>query len=155
MPPQPFHRSCSDYLERLAEAGTELVFSQLLELELREAAFQIALKERHPRDWKRFRADGRARPRAVRLVDEVAVAWDAVLESFVWTEVDIADVIGDVSRLMAHGVASYDAVHAATAIAGGVDCLVTTDAGFAVIPEADLQLYVDGSRVRSCRDRRR
>ena len=49
---QPLHRACQDFLVRLAGAGTELVYSRLLEGELHETAFLLALKERHPRDWK-------------------------------------------------------------------------------------------------------
>lgn len=64
---QPLHRACQEYLIRLAAEGTTIVFNELLEIELQEAAFQLGLKERHPKDWKRYRSDGRARPRAARL----------------------------------------------------------------------------------------
>jgi predicted nucleic acid-binding protein len=127
----------------------------LLRLELEETAFKIALKERHGRDWVRRRHDGRALPRAARLASEILLAWETALESFVWAEVGIDDVDADVLRLMGrYGLASYDAVHAATANVTGVGALVTTDAGFAHVPETELILYVDSSRVRSCRDRR-
>jgi predicted nucleic acid-binding protein len=87
-------------------------------------------------------------------MNEILAAWGAVLENFVWTEVEMEDVMPEVSRLMAHGLASYDAVHAATAIWAGNGRLVTIDAGFASVPEADLELYVDSSRLGSCRSRR-
>lgn len=151
---QPLHESCARYLARLAEASADLLVSRLLELELREATFQIALKERHPRDWKRFRGDGRARPRAARLTADITSAWDAVLENFVWTEVEIVDVMSSVAGFMEHGLASYDAVHAATAATSDPPRVVTIDAGFAAVPESELKLYVDSSRLQSCRSRR-
>jgi predicted nucleic acid-binding protein len=85
----------------------------------------------------------------------VLEAWEAALESFVWTEVGIEDVVGEVDRLMArYGLASYDAIHAATAIARGIPRIVTLDAGFAAVPAAELSIYVDRSRLASCRSRR-
>jgi hypothetical protein len=102
----------------------------LLRLELEETAFKIALKERHGRDWVRRRHDGRALPRAARLASEILQAWETALESFVWAEVGI-----DRQRDGCRG-ASHDR------------------RGFAHVPETELILYVDSSRVRSCRDRR-
>jgi len=52
--------------------------------------------------------------------------------------------------MAAHGLASYDAVHAATALEAGVTAIVTTDAGFASLPKR-IVLYVDASRVTACR----
>jgi len=61
---QPLHAAAVNFLVRLATEDVRIRFSSMLELELAETAFQIALKENHPRDWKRFRHDGRARRRA-------------------------------------------------------------------------------------------
>jgi hypothetical protein len=61
---QPLHTAAVNFLVRLATEDVRIRFSSLLELELAETAFQIALKENHPKDWKRFRHDGRARRRA-------------------------------------------------------------------------------------------
>lgn len=152
---QGHHPAAASFLATLAENGTELVFSRLLSLELRETAFQIGLKERHPKEWKRFRHDGRARPRAARLMRQTIQAWDAVLQSFVWIEVGVSDVASQADALMAdHGLASYDAVHAATAIGHGGRVIVTLDAGFASVPESELTVYVDRSRLATCRGRR-
>lgn len=54
-----------------------------------------------------------------------------------------------------YGIASYDAIHAATAIESDTQILVTIDAGFGSLPEEQIELYVDASRVSSCRRRRR
>jgi predicted nucleic acid-binding protein len=153
---QPVHESCLDFLVRLAEAETELVFSRLLELELAETAYQLALKERHPRDWKRFRADGRARRRATRLLESVRGAWSEVLENVPSLCVEVEDVAEAVPTLMSrYGLASYDAVHVATAIHANVGAIATLDAGFAAVPASVAGLYVDASRVAFCRRRRR
>lgn len=50
---QPLHQTCAGFLERLVEAETTIVTSELLVVELAEAAFAIALKERWGRDWRR------------------------------------------------------------------------------------------------------
>lgn len=151
LPAQPHHVAARSYLSRLAEAGTIVVFNALLETELAEVAYQLALKERHPRNWKRFRHDGRARRRANRLLNDVLSSWAEVLTAFDHARFDLDDVIGRVPGLMAaHGLASYDAVHAATALEAGVTAIVTTDAGFASLPKR-IVLYVDASRVTACR----
>src|SRR5882724_5823055 len=61
---QPLHEACSTFLDRLIATEVVLISSDLLEVELAETAFSIALKERWGRDWWRRRADGRARRRA-------------------------------------------------------------------------------------------
>ena len=53
-----------------------------------------------------------------------------------------------------HGLASYDAIHVATALESGVAAVVTTDTDFARVPERDLAIYVDASRVARCRQLR-
>jgi hypothetical protein len=67
---QPLHAPCAEYLAQLAEAGTRLVYNQLLLLELEEAAFKIALRERYGRTWRRgrddVRPDGALRPDVIR-----------------------------------------------------------------------------------------
>lgn len=143
LPTQRHHQAAQAYLDRLAGAGTIVVFNELLEIELAEVAYQIALKERHPKKWKRYRHDGRARRRANRLLTDVLSAWAQVLTAFDHARFDLSDVGTQVPGLMtAHGLASYDAVHAATAVVAGVSAIVTTDAGFASLPRR-VELYVD------------
>jgi predicted nucleic acid-binding protein len=153
---QPLHRACQEYLIRLAAEGTTIVFNELLEIELQEAAFQLGLKERHPKDWKRYRSDGRARPRAARLANGALSAWEDVVSVVPHEVLDVGDVAELVPGLMSnYGIASYDAIHAATAIESDTQILVTIDAGFGSLPEEQIELYVDLSRVSSCRRRRR
>jgi predicted nucleic acid-binding protein len=120
---QPLHAAAVDFLVRLATEDVRIRFSSMLELELAETAFQIALKENHPKDWKRFRHDGRARRRAGRLMSGVEEAWVSVLAYVDYVRFDVDDVIEEVPRLMrTYGLASYDAVHAATANARRARC---------------------------------
>jgi predicted nucleic acid-binding protein len=66
--------------------------------------------------------------------------------------VPIASIAEDASVLMAdYGLASYDAVHAASAIAAAAEAIATTDVGFAVLPASLLRIYTDRSRVAACR----
>jgi predicted nucleic acid-binding protein len=152
---QPLHSVCNDYLVRFAGAGSTIVYSGLLELELAETAFQIALKERHPKDWKRFRSDGRARRRARTLLTQIMDSWAAVLAVVPSAHVAVEEARHLVPGLMSdYGLASYDALHVGSAIEAAVTAVVTTDAGFAAAPASLVELYVDSSRVASCRRRR-
>jgi predicted nucleic acid-binding protein len=58
------------------------------------------------------------------------------------------------SFMTSYGLASYDAVHAASAVAAGADAIVTIDTGFALLPSALLTVYTDRSRLASCRSKR-
>jgi len=150
---QPLHAAAVTFLVRLATEDVRVRFSSMLELELAETAFQLALKENHPKDWKRFRHDGRARRRASRLMTGVEDAWAQVLTYFEHERVDVEDVIGDVPRLMStYGLASYDAVHAATALRTHPVGIVTTDVGFSALPAPNTAIFTDSSRVSRCRE---
>jgi predicted nucleic acid-binding protein len=133
-----------------------LTFNTLLELELREIAFRIPLVERFPRDWRRRRHDGRSLRRARRLVQQTMSSWRELLSAFAYLEVGVEEVIGAVEELMgSFGFSSNDAIHAATAEYTGARTIVTTDAGFALVPESRLVIYTNSGRVRGCRGMRR
>jgi predicted nucleic acid-binding protein len=122
---------------------------------LAEVAVQLALKERHPRDWKRFRHDGQSQRRVHRLLLEATAAWTEVAESLGAVCVDVGDVADRARDLLSsYGLASYDAVHVATALGAGVSDFVSIDADFAYVPENLLTVWVDRSRVAACRKRR-
>lgn len=148
------HASARAFLERLAQNNTWLVFNHLLKVELRESAFALPIRERHKGAWKKKRHDGRTLRRSRRLSQETMDAWDELLTAFAWAEVQVDAVEDLVPELMGRGMASYDAVHAATAERYGGGAMVTTDAGFSSVPEARLTLYVDASRLASCRGKR-
>jgi predicted nucleic acid-binding protein len=151
---QPLHAACSGFLDRLVEAEATLVTSELLEVELAEATFGIALKERWGGQWRRHRQDGRVRRRAKGLLTDVLSRWALILDSADHVVVPVGTVAESTALLMMDfGLASYDAVHAASAIAAGAEAVATTDAGFAVLPTSML-LFVDRSRVASCRANR-
>ncbi|MGA2162961.1 MAG: PIN domain-containing protein [Solirubrobacteraceae bacterium] len=58
------------------------------------------------------------------------------------------------SFMTGYGLASYDAVHAASAVAAGAGAIVTLDTGFALLPASLLAVYTDRSRLASCRRKR-
>jgi predicted nucleic acid-binding protein len=155
---QPEHSSCLAVLKHLGDNGTRVVFSRLLEIELWEVVFNLALRERHPRkDIRRVRYDNRVKPRAARLLRDAQRAWeDNVLAPLDWTRVGIDHVTGEVPRLMQkYGLQSYDAVHAATLLDSGITDFVTRDAGFAVLPSNVATLHTTQARVAGTRARRR
>ncbi len=150
---QPSHEICANFLLQLVEAETVLYFSRLLDLELAEAAFRIALRERYS-SYKTAREDGRARRRAGRLMEEARAAWGEALSAFGYLRVEIHEVADQAPALMtAHGLGSYDAVHAATADHLGLDAIVTLDSGFARLPSR-FMLYTTSARLRPFRERR-
>lgn len=149
---EPLHTACQSFLTRMASHGTVIYYSRLLELEFAEVAFKIAVIEQHGRQaWPQKRRDGRVRRRAGRLSADLLKSWNDLLVAIPHLCIELEEVIDQVpSAMKKWGLASYDAAHAATAIY--VDAaIVTTDAGFGLVPESILFIYTDASRVRSCR----
>jgi predicted nucleic acid-binding protein len=152
---QPRHAECHAFLVYVTQTGSRVHFNRLLELELWEAAYRVALKGLHRgQRATTVRHEPRALRRATALREEVETTWREVLAALDAVSVDLEDVAAWVPQMMARGVSSYDAVHAATAIYVGVRPLVTLDYHFSLVPEATLELLVPRNRVRACRDRR-
>ena len=152
---QPRHQAAYLYLAKLAANGTNIYFNRLLELELAEAAYNIAIREQF--GSKRagdMRRDGRALRRANRLVNNLSTAWSGVLTNFAWGVVELQDVSDNVQPLMRRGLGSYDAVHAATALSLGVKHFVTTDNGFGMVRESDLTILTHSSLLEATRRHR-
>jgi predicted nucleic acid-binding protein len=157
LPNEPEHAPCLAVLERLADSGAYVVFNGLLEIELWEAVFNLALRERHPRkSLRHVRYDSRVRPRAARLLAQAHKAWEDLQRPFGWTRVEMHDVAEGVPKLMQeYGLQSYDAVHAATVLDGGLTDFVTRDGGFAILPPALATLHTTQARLAGTRARRR
>jgi hypothetical protein len=75
-----------------------VVFNRLLEVELHETLFNVALKERHGKRWASARYDGRVRRRAGRLLEAGTGAWSDLLDSLSWSSVDLSDVVEGCTR---------------------------------------------------------
>jgi predicted nucleic acid-binding protein len=158
LPNEPEHRPCLALLERLADRGTTVVFNRLLEIELWEAVFNLALRERHPRkNLRHVRYDNRVRPRAARLLRQAHKAWEEdLVDPLGWTRIEVHEVAERVPILMQeYGLQSYDAVHAATLLMNNLTDLVTRDGGFAVLPPAIATLHTTQARLAGTRARRR
>jgi predicted nucleic acid-binding protein len=152
---QPLHGVCDPFLTRIFNSGISIVTSELLRVELAEAAFAIALKERWGGKWRGHRTDGRSRPRAGRLLNHTLIRYDEMLRSMTHISIPLGDTANIAPTFMTdYGIASYDAAHAATALAAGTETIVTTDTGFALLPASLLTVYTDSSRVPSCRKKR-
>lgn len=152
---QPLHAVCNPFLMRIFESGVSVATSELLRVELAEAAFAIALKERWAGQWRRHRTDGRSRPRAGRLLDHTLTRHDKMLGSLTHISIPLGDITTAATSFMTkYGIASYDAAHAASAIAAGAEAIVTTDTAFALLPQSLLTVYTDRSRLASCRSKR-
>jgi predicted nucleic acid-binding protein len=152
---QPLHNPCSVFLNRLDESGASIVASELLAVELAEAVFAIVLKERWGRRWRGHRTDGRVRRRATRSLNDAISRYEKLLLGVDHFAVPLGDVESAARSLMTkYGIASYDAVHAASAIAAGAEAIVTIDTAFALLPPLLLTVYTDRSRLAACRSKR-
>ncbi len=99
--------------------------------------------------------DGRSRPRAARLMNNALARYDELLESLPHISIPLDQVADSAVQIMTkYGLASYDAIHAATTIAADADAMVTTDTGFALMPASLLTVYTDQSRLAFCRKNR-
>ena len=152
---QPLHPVCSAFFKRIFDSGVSVVTSELLRLELAETAFAIAMKERWRGKWRAHRTDGRSRARAGRLMNDTISRYEALLAPVDHIPVPPGDITSVATTFMTdYGIASYDAAHAASAIAAGARAIVTLDTGFALLPASQLTVYTDRSRLASCRKKR-
>lgn len=157
VPTAPSHESCAALFRCLVGSRTTVVYNELLRTELCEALFRLALKERWGgRGWRQQRYDGRARRRASRLLDQGLASFEEVLNAVDSASVGYAVVQGRVPSLMKqYGLASYDAVHVATAVLYGIEDVATLDGDFAAVPEREFTVHTTRSRLSSMRKRRR
>lgn len=155
---QPHIQAAADGFVKMVRDGSEIVLSSLVDLELVEACYQVALRERYGKRWAQARPDGRARRRAARLTRQARDAWHRLLTVLPTTVIDVGMVSDDVPELMRrYGLGSYDAAHVATALHAGVDAAATLDTGFAQVPASRLEIHTVSakvSRMRQIRARR-
>lgn len=156
LPSQPEHAQCAALFDILVANQTAIVFNRLLELELDQVLFNVALKDQHPgKDVRRIRADGRVRRRARRLLEQGKRSWAEVLDALPSLRVEVGEVADDATDLIGrYGLESYDAVHAATMFAAGLRDLITRDSDFAYIPEQLVALHTTVKRLPTMRRRR-
>jgi predicted nucleic acid-binding protein len=156
LPSQTAHQQWRRFLITCGRQGTLLVFNQLVEIELYDVLFNIALIERWGKGAahgpKRY--DGRVRRRAARLLDLYRRGWERLLDGSDTTVIELGEVADQAPRLIGrYGLRSHDAVHAATAmLTEGL--IATADSGFAALPEQDLEIVTDPDRVPHMRRRR-
>jgi predicted nucleic acid-binding protein len=152
LPSQSHHATCIAFFERVGTSGSTLIFNRLLETELCEVLFNIALKEQHGKRWKTARYDGRARRRAGRLLDAGLAAWGEILDTVSWLRLELNEVSAEVPGLMrAHGLRSYDAVHAASLFSADVADIATLDHGFTLLPQNRATIHTTSTRVPTMR----
>jgi predicted nucleic acid-binding protein len=144
---QTYHDECAEALQHVVELSSRVAYSSLLELELIEAGYQVALRDQYGKDWKAARRDGRARRRASRIAEEAFDAWSELVNlGFDRIEASlVADAVPDLMHRYALG--SYDAVHAATAFEVGADGLVALDTAFARIPKQLITIHTVSAKA--------
>lgn len=144
---QTHHKACAVAFEHVVELSSRVSYSSLLELELIEAGYQVALRDQYGKRWKQARRDGRARRRASRIAEEAFAAWSD-LADLGFERVDASEVAGLVPDFMhRYALGSYDAVHAATALTIKADGLLALDTAFAGIPASKLIIHTVSSKA--------
>lgn len=156
LPGEDEHVECAALMKALGDAGTTVVFNDILELELWEVLFNAALRQRHSGKKLRYvRYDNRVRPRAAKLLEQGQKSWAELLTTWTYSRVKVDEVAADVPAVMKkYGFQSYDAVHAATILATGIPDFVSRDLGFSKMKPTDAQLHTTKSRLRNTRQRR-
>ena len=145
---QAAHGECSEALVGLAESGAELVYCSILDMELLDTAYKVALIERYGGRWREARPDGRARRRAGRITNTTEKAWREITAAVPTRCVEPAEVADEVPNLMRrYGLRSFDALHVASALWSGVADMYTLDAGFAGVPASRLKLHTVQSKI--------
>lgn len=76
---QTHHDACAEALQHVVELSSRITYSSLLELELIEAGYQVALRDQYGKGWKKARDDGRVRRRASRIAEEAFAAWSELV----------------------------------------------------------------------------
>lgn len=143
---QPGHRLARDLLDALAEAGTTLVVSPLMDLELPQALANIAGREAG-RDRRAGLADGRVRRRSATMTRAAVGRWQRYLETIRWVRAPLEPAIEAAPAIMfTTGLRSYDAAMAATAIAHRCDAIATFDVDFGRLHEVDVPLLLTDAR---------
>lgn len=157
LPGSANHAACVQLFRSLAQAGSTLAYNDLLETELAEALFRVAILERFGRSrWPAARYDGRVRKRAGRLLDEGLRGWQEILTTVDAIAVEHVMAKDAVPSLMRqYGLGSYDAIHVESAIDLAVPHLATLDTGFACVPSARLALYTSRRKLPVMRQRRK
>ena len=155
LPSQAEHGECVLLFNKLVAAQTTVVFNRLLEVELDQVLFNVAMRDQHPgKRIRDIRADGRVRRRARRLLEQGRKSWAELLDALPWLCVELEEVAEDATALIGkYGFQSYDAVHAATLFAAGLSDLVTRDNDFASLPQS-VRLHTTSSRLASTRRKR-
>lgn len=144
---QTHHHACAAALEHVVGLSSRISYSSLLELELIEAGYQVALRDQYGKRWKQARRDGRARRRASRIAEQALEAWSE-LADLGFERVEVSRVAGVVPDLMhRYALGSYDAVHAATALEISADGLLALDMAFAGIPESRLIIHTVSAKA--------
>jgi predicted nucleic acid-binding protein len=152
LPSEANHRACAGLFRRIADSKCTVIFNELLETELCEALFRLALKERHGRNWRAARYDGRVRRRAGRLLEAGMAGWQELLGPLPSVRFGLGEVNSDVSELMRrHGLGSYDAVHAASLFRAGIGDIATLDHGFTMLPQSLVSIHTTSARVPTMR----
>lgn len=140
------HHAASDFLERLTSAGTRLLFTDLLELQLHDRAFATARLAASSRQGSIRRLTSGEQ---VELARAFLGRWRAVLMHSDAVHVEVSDLMEDLMYSSERfRLSSSSAVHAALVMAADADGLVTVDPSFGVVDASLLPLFLPADLVR-------
>lgn len=145
----PGHDSAAGFLERMVLADTTLFFNDVLELQLQDAAFDLALRE--------VRLTGtRSEASVSELARAMLARWQALIALTDAVYVELTPLLEDVMYYRERfGLPALDSVQAAMVMASGADGIVTVDQSFGEIDPSLLPIFTPQQFVRGTRARRR
>ncbi|MGU3409559.1 hypothetical protein ACLBWP_05575 [Microbacterium sp. M1A1_1b] len=149
------HDACSEFLERLIRARRTLFYNDLFELELHQAAFDLAALEVQVRPRPTDAVVRFTDPDVRDLAGALLRRWHAVVMRADTVHVDAPNLLEDVRYFMErHGLSAAHAVQAGLVVASGADGIATVDDRFAMVDETLLRVYTPRRLVSASRSRR-
>jgi len=145
----PGHDAAAGFLERMVHSGTTMFFNDLLELQLQDAAFDLAQREVHA-------AGMRSKDQVSILARALLGRWQKLIESSEAVYVELPPLLEDSMYYQERfGLPAADSLHAAMVMASDADGIATIDQAFGAVDPSLLPVFTPAQFVRGTRARRR
>lgn len=155
VPSDPHHEACSAFLEWIIRAQTVLFYNDLFELELHEAAFELAAREIGRRLGPAPRVVRYSDPDVRALAGELLSRWHAVVVRADAVHVESPNLLEDVRYFMERaGLSAAHAVQAGMVVASRADGIATVEERFGAVDATLVRMYTPQRLVRRSRSRR-
>jgi len=145
----PGHDAAAAFLEQMVAADTTVFFNDVLELQLQDVAFDLAVRQ--------VRGAGtRSEASVSELARAMLARWQALITLTDAVYVELTPLLEDVMYYRERfGLPALDSVHAAMVMASDADGIATVDHAFGAVDPSLLPIFTPQQFVRCTRARRR